>query len=438
MRNNGTHLPPIFLHMVPSLKDKPPYFDLHLTDAQWLPEVDPGHWDSSLELYERGNYENRYHSEAIREESNSPGSIMKSPIITSKVVFPENEVILELSPRSELFHKPDPVDVILSKKVTETNEIWNMEGNRNKFDEIQSMKAKYLALEEHNATLLLRIECLNDIVANMVVSTASVATVTNLVHDTTISNIDKSSTEISTIKKKNDDKNDSFKSAAPILHKNSQSLSLENVHVELVDKVNLISYNEKSMAIVKSASSSPIEQGKEAEKGSENQKEGLEGGKEMISSTLTQAVFRRLKSIKSLLDNTAIKTLLEGSAEILLEAVIESPSSSSSSLSVSPSTCTKQQSDAIIEINDNDKGCDKDALEALEVTDCILHIKYFLPFLFLSFPLSNTHSFYFSLSLPSSLSIYFPSSLSLPFPSSLSIYFPSSFSLPFPSSRFFV
>ena len=421
MRNNGTHLPPIFLHMVPSLKDKPPYFDLHLTDAQWLPEVDPGHWDSSLELYERGNYENRYHSEAIREESNSPGSIMKSPIITSKVVFPENEVILELSPRSELFHKPDPVDVILSKKVTETNEIWNMEGNRNKFDEIQSMKAKYLALEEHNATLLLRIECLNDIVANMVVSTASVATVTNLVHDTTISNIDKSSTEISTIKKKNDDKNDSFKSAAPILHnKNSQSLSLENVHVELVDKVNLISYNEKSMAIVKSASSSPIEQGKEAEKGSENQKEGLEGGKEMISSTLTQAVFRRLKSIKSLLDNTAIKTLLEGSTEVLLEAVIESPTSSSSSLSVPPSSCAKQPSDAIIEINDYDKDCDKDALEALEVTESILHIEYFFPFLFFfSLPFSLTHTLFRSLSL------------------FLSPFLSVSFSLPFPSSRFF-
>ena len=78
MRNNGTHLPPIFLHMVPSLKDKPPYFDLHLTDAQWLPDVDPGHWDSSQDLYERGNYENRYDIEAIREESNSPGPVVKS------------------------------------------------------------------------------------------------------------------------------------------------------------------------------------------------------------------------------------------------------------------------------------------------------------------------------------------------------------------------
>ena len=140
----------------------------------------------------------------------------------------------------------------------------------------------------------------------------------------------------------------------------------------------------------------------------------------MISSTLTQAVFRRLKSIKSLLDNTAIKTLLEGSAEILLEAVIESPSSSSSSLSVSPSTCTKQQSDAIIEINDNDKGCDKDALEALEVTDCILHIRYSLPFLFLSFPLSHTHTF--SISLSPFLSVYlFPFLFLSPF-SFLSIF----------------
>ena len=411
MRNNGTHLPPIFLHMVPSLKDKPPYFDLHLTDAQWLPEVDPGHWDSSLELYERGNYENRYHSEAIREESNSPGSLMKSPILTSKVVYPENEVILELSPRSELFHKPDPVDVILSKKVTETNEIWNMDGNRNKFDEIQSMKAKYLALEEHNATLLLRIECLNDIVANMVVSTTSIASVTSSVHDTIISNIDKSSIEISTIGDENDEQNDSCKSAVPILFgKNSQPSSLENVQpsslenvlVKVANNVHPISCNEESMAIIKSTNGTPIEQRKEAEEGSENQKEGLEEGKEKISSTLTHAVFRRLKSIKSLLDNTAIKTLLEGSTEVLLEAVIESPSSSS--LSVPPSSCAKQPSDAITEINDYDKDCDKDALEALEVTESILHIEYFFPFVFFfSLPFSLTHTLFRSLSLSLSL-----------------------------------
>lgn len=42
MRSHGGHLPPIFFHMVPSLKDKPPYFDPRLTEAQWLPDVDSG------------------------------------------------------------------------------------------------------------------------------------------------------------------------------------------------------------------------------------------------------------------------------------------------------------------------------------------------------------------------------------------------------------
>ena len=46
MRSHGGHLPPIFFHMVPSLKDKPPYFDPRLTEAQWLPDVDSGPLDT--------------------------------------------------------------------------------------------------------------------------------------------------------------------------------------------------------------------------------------------------------------------------------------------------------------------------------------------------------------------------------------------------------
>lgn len=52
MRTHGSHLPPIFFHMVPSLKDKPPYFDPRLTEAQWLPDVDSGLIDSNGELRE--------------------------------------------------------------------------------------------------------------------------------------------------------------------------------------------------------------------------------------------------------------------------------------------------------------------------------------------------------------------------------------------------
>lgn len=45
IRTHGAHLPPIFFHMIPSLKDKPPYFDPRLTEAQWLPDVDNGPLD---------------------------------------------------------------------------------------------------------------------------------------------------------------------------------------------------------------------------------------------------------------------------------------------------------------------------------------------------------------------------------------------------------
>ena len=68
MRSFGAHLPPIFLYMVPSLKDKPPYFDPRLTEAQWLPDVDTGHWSVDEDVYERGNYENRHDAMEIKED----------------------------------------------------------------------------------------------------------------------------------------------------------------------------------------------------------------------------------------------------------------------------------------------------------------------------------------------------------------------------------
>ena len=93
---------------------------------------------------------------------------------------------------------------------------------------------------------------------------------------------------------------------------NTVSIPLKNKNEKVVHSVDLVSGYDKSMTIVTSTSTTTTEQRKEEEEGSEIQKEGLKEEMEKISSTLTQAVFRRLKSIKSLLDNTAIKTLLEG------------------------------------------------------------------------------------------------------------------------------
>lgn len=39
IRNHGTAIPPIFYSIIPSLKEKPPYFTPSLTESQWLPEV---------------------------------------------------------------------------------------------------------------------------------------------------------------------------------------------------------------------------------------------------------------------------------------------------------------------------------------------------------------------------------------------------------------
>jgi hypothetical protein len=39
IKTQGLFLPPIFFQLIPSLKDKPPYFTSSLTDSQWLPNI---------------------------------------------------------------------------------------------------------------------------------------------------------------------------------------------------------------------------------------------------------------------------------------------------------------------------------------------------------------------------------------------------------------
>lgn len=39
IRTQGLFLPPIFFQLIPSLKDKPPYFTSSLTESQWLPNI---------------------------------------------------------------------------------------------------------------------------------------------------------------------------------------------------------------------------------------------------------------------------------------------------------------------------------------------------------------------------------------------------------------
>lgn len=39
MNAAGAHLPPLFFTMVPSLRDKPPFLNITVTEDQWVPEV---------------------------------------------------------------------------------------------------------------------------------------------------------------------------------------------------------------------------------------------------------------------------------------------------------------------------------------------------------------------------------------------------------------
>jgi hypothetical protein len=54
MRKNpgGGILPPIFFSLIPSLKEKPPYFNITVTDEQWLPEITL----AELEKYRQKGY----------------------------------------------------------------------------------------------------------------------------------------------------------------------------------------------------------------------------------------------------------------------------------------------------------------------------------------------------------------------------------------------
>lgn len=74
MRNYGLHLPPIFFKVIPHLKDKPPYFNPVITDAQWLPDIQ--YSDIKHDMLMESNFKSVLNDDMVEETGS--GKSMKS------------------------------------------------------------------------------------------------------------------------------------------------------------------------------------------------------------------------------------------------------------------------------------------------------------------------------------------------------------------------
>lgn len=485
MKSYGLHLPPLFLHMVPSLKDKPPYFDLHLTEPQWLPDVDPGTnlWYSTNDFYERDNYENRYNNEAMQEELNSPisgpridsgpttdseprsdsgfrigsetecqsqsesESLAKS-LLSSKTIYCKNQLIPESDPGFDIpsitdntsadgGHKDKDKDRdrdgdtkkeadgdknrdgsgdkdgnrtetgTETRTGTETEtgtEVQSRDGNgngngngdrngngssnsnndtnNNSDVTIEIVKARCRQLEEDNASLLKRIEQLTILISNSNERTISIPSVVCTVQSPTIPICEIGSLTVVTAAVVNDTNGKEDNDVSAILFNREEFIETTTIATDVrnvlsnqseVEKDDVINTGSKEEQNTKKEEQKKIliiekerKDGKQKEqKMNETQEEKKEKKekKDMKIVAATQAVFDRLKSIKIFLDNTSIKSLLEGNIEgtgtgtgtgLETSSTSNSPSQLSLPLSLplSPVSRNKrQQSDQLINVN---------------------------------------------------------------------------------------
>lgn len=162
IRTHGAHLPPIFFHMIPSLKDKPPYFDPRLTEAQWLPDVDNGPLDpiacDPVAAHDGGTAV--VHSKATSDTDGVENVAMNSPV----AVIDTTSAVAPTSPASA----STPLNTI-NVPVTQTA---NVKPSMADTDDPSSASpshsasaaVKYQELETQNALLLKRIADLTAIV----------------------------------------------------------------------------------------------------------------------------------------------------------------------------------------------------------------------------------------------------------------------------------
>ena len=141
--------------MIPSLKDKPPYFDPRLTEAQWLPDVDSGPLDSIVSNpTDEGGTAAGFPS-AVSDSDSVEHALINSPVAVSdtlSVIAPTSPV----SPSTPL----NAINVPVTHTATEKPSI----AADTEESSSASAALKYQELESQNTQLLRRIADLTAIV----------------------------------------------------------------------------------------------------------------------------------------------------------------------------------------------------------------------------------------------------------------------------------
>lgn len=154
IRTHGAHLPPIFFHMIPSLKDKPPYFDPRLTEAQWLPDVDLSPIDAlvSNPTVDGGT------AIVFPSPGSDTDSVQNASLSSPVAVIGTIAAVAPTSPVSP-FNSLSATNMLASQSTSEKQSISNIEEPSS-----ASATLKYQELEIQNTQLLKRIADLTAIV----------------------------------------------------------------------------------------------------------------------------------------------------------------------------------------------------------------------------------------------------------------------------------
>ena len=155
IRTHGAHLPPIFFHMIPSLKDKPPYFDPRLTEAQWLPDVESNPVDA---LVSNNPTVDGGTAVVFPSPGSDTDSVENASLNSPVAVIGTISAVAPTSPVSP-FNSLSATNMLASQSTSEKQSIPNVE-------ELPSASTtlKYQELEIQNTQLLKRIADLTAIV----------------------------------------------------------------------------------------------------------------------------------------------------------------------------------------------------------------------------------------------------------------------------------
>lgn len=167
IRTHGAHLPPIFFHMIPSLKDKPPYFDPRLTEAQWLPDVDLSPIDA---LVSNNPTVDGGTAIVFPSPGSDTDSVENASLNSPVAVIGTISAVAPTSPVSP-FNSLSATNMLASQSTSEKQSIPNIEEPSS-----ASTALKYQELEIQNTQLLKRIADLTAIVEKHGLNSAEIET----------------------------------------------------------------------------------------------------------------------------------------------------------------------------------------------------------------------------------------------------------------------